>query len=197
MTLLDRLIQALEAEHVHISDLIAGDRDHFSDDGPDLVDAAVLVAFTDRPEPGIILTQRPQTMRKHAGQVAFPGGRVDAEDQSLVAAALREAEEEIGLNPHLAQIVGVADQYRTVTHYRVTPVLAVIPPDLEFVANDGEVEAVFEVPAQFLFDPANHQRQTVQWEGQDRSYHEMHWEDRRMWGATAAMIVNLSKRLKW
>lgn len=197
MKLFDRLAQALAAEHAHLSDLIAGDRDHFSDDGPDLVDAAVLVAFTDRPEPGIILTQRPQTMRKHAGQVAFPGGRVDAEDESLVAAALREAEEEIGLNPHLAQIIGLADQYRTVTHYRVTPVLAVIPPDLDFVANDGEVEAVFEVPAHFLFDPANHQRQRVQWEGQDRSYHEMHWEDRRIWGATAAMIVNLSKRLKW
>ncbi len=197
MTLHDRLTRALENAASHVPDLIPGDRLHFGDDEADLVDAAVLVAFTDRPEPGIILTQRPQSMRKHPGQVAFPGGRVDAEDESLVAAALREAEEEIGLSPHLAQIVGLADQYRTITQYRVTPVLAVIPPDLQYVANEGEVEAVFEVPAHFLFDPANHQRQIVQWEGQERSYHEMHWDDRRIWGATAAMIVNLSRRLKW
>ncbi len=197
MNLIDRLTNALEQSHAASSDLIAGDRPTFADDEADLVDAAVLVAFTDRAEPGIILTQRPQTMRKHPGQVAFPGGRMDAEDESLIAAALREAEEEIGLPPHLPHIIGLADQYRTITNYRVTPVLAVIPPDLDFIANDGEVEAVFEVPAHFLFDPANHQRQIVMWEGKERSYHEMHWEDRRIWGATAAMIVNLSRRLAW
>ncbi len=197
MNLFERLTAALEQSGDLPGNLIAGDRPVFADDGADLVDAAVLVAFTDRTEPGIILTQRPQTMRKHPGQVAFPGGRMDAEDDSLIAAALREADEEIGLPPHLAQIIGLADQYRTITNYRVTPVLAVIPPDLDFTANEGEVEAVFEVPAHFLFDPANHQRQIVQWEGKERSYHEMHWEDRRIWGATAAMIVNLSRRLAW
>jgi 8-oxo-dGTP pyrophosphatase MutT (NUDIX family) len=164
---------------------------------PDAVEAAVLVAFTDRPDPGILLTQRPQSMRRHPGQVAFPGGRKDAEDADLVAAALREAQEEVGLASHHAEIIGLADPYRTITAYVVTPVVSVIPPDLPLVANQDEVEAIFEVPASFLFDPANQIIREVDWQGARRHYYEMHWGGRRIWGATAAMLVNLSRRIAW
>ncbi len=159
--------------------------------------AAVLVAITDRPDPGVILTQRPQSMRKHAGQVAFPGGRMDPDDADLIAAALREADEEIGLPSAQVDIVGLADPYHTITGYQVTPVLGIIPPDLLFTANEHEVEAIFEVPMSFLLDTNNHRTQTLDWEGHERFYYEMNWEDRRIWGATAAMIVNLSRRLQW
>ncbi len=159
--------------------------------------AAVLIPITDRPEPGVILTKRPDTMRKHPGQVAFPGGRIDAGDANAVAAALREAEEEIALSPALVDVVTVIDPYRTVTGYAVTQVIGVIPPDLQLHPNDDEVAAIFEVPLAFLLDQANHVQQTVDWEGAQRQFWEMHWDEFRIWGATAAMIVNLSRRMRW
>ena len=159
--------------------------------------AAVLIAVTDRAEPGVILTQRPETMRRHAGQAAFPGGRVDASDADVVAAALREAEEEIGLARHIPEVIGTVDLYRTITSYTITPVLAVIPPDLPLVANPDEVSHIFEVPLSFLLDPANHVAKAADWNGRERHFIEMHWQGHRIWGATAAMIVNLSRRLTW
>lgn len=160
--------------------------------------AAVLVAITDRARPGVILTQRPDTMRAHPGQVAFPGGRLDP-GEDAVAAAVREADEEVALDPMLVNVAGTADPYLTVTGYRVTPVLGVIPPDLPLHPNEAEVAAVFEVPLDWLLDPANHQRGTMEFRGRRRHFVEMHWQDkdgpRRIWGATAAMIVNLSRRL--
>ena len=159
--------------------------------------AAVLIAVTDRAEPGVILTQRPETMRRHAGQAAFPGGRVDADDADVVAAALREAEEEIGLPRHIPEVIGTVDLYRTITSYTITPVLAVIPPDLPLVANPDEVSHIFEVPLSFLLDPANHVAKAADWNGRERHFIEMHWQGHRIWGATAAMIVNLSRRLTW
>ncbi len=161
------------------------------------VAAAVLIAITDRASPGVILTQRPETMRKHAGQVAFPGGRVDPDDVDACAAALREAEEEVALPRSAVAIIGTTDAYHTVTGYRVTPVLGVIEPDLLFVPNEEEVAAIFEVPLAFLLDPANHAARTADWNGQTRHYTEIDYEGRRIWGATAAMIVNLSRRLEW
>lgn len=159
------------------------------------VPAAVLVAITNRAEPGVILTQRLQSMRKHPGQVAFPGGRMDESDADIVAAALREAHEEIALPPSTIEIVGLADPYRTITGFVVTPVLAVAPADLDLQPNPDEVDTIFEVPLSFLLDRANHKTQTVDWDGLDRKYYEMHWGKHRIWGATAAMIVNLSRRL--
>ena len=159
--------------------------------------AAVLIAVTDRAEPGVILTQRPETMRRHAGQAAFPGGRVDASDADVIAAALREAEEEIGLPRHIPEVIGTVDLYRTITSYTITPVLAVIPPDLPLVANPDEVSHIFEVPLAFLLDPANHVAKAADWNGRERHFIEMHWQGHRIWGATAAMIVNLSRRLTW
>jgi 8-oxo-dGTP pyrophosphatase MutT (NUDIX family) len=194
MRLSARLREALAAGHALDLSLLEGD-DHHDARPTHSIDAAVLVAITDRAQPGVILTQRPETMRKHAGQVAFPGGRVDPEDADLVTAALREAEEEVALARHHVDLIGLTDPYRTITGYCVTPVLGVIPPDLPLVANADEVAAIFEAPLDFLMDPANHRKTTVDWNGHARTYYEMHWDGRRIWGATAAMIVNLSKRL--
>lgn len=162
-----------------------------------LLPAAVLIPVTDRAAPGIILTQRTDTMRKHAGQIAFPGGRIDPDDADATAAALREAEEEIGLPRAAATVIGVADVYRTGTGFEVTPVVCVVPPDLVFRPNPAEVADVFEVPLDFLLDTANHLEAAVEWQGHVRHYYEINWGDRRIWGATAAMIVNLARRLRW
>ena len=194
MTLAERLRVALDSPHEAI--LLAGD--HFDFD-PEIAGhpAAVLVAVTDRPDPGVILTQRTETMRRHPGQVAFPGGRVDPEDDGAIGAALREAEEEIALPRGCVQVIGTAERYRTVTGYDVTPVVGVVPPDLALVPAEAEVASVFEVPLSFLLDHANHRENSVEYLGQPRRYYEIMWEDRRIWGATAAMIVNLSRRLQW
>lgn len=159
--------------------------------------AAVLIAITDRPEPGLILTQRTSGMRTHAGQVAFPGGRIDAADADAIAAALREAQEEIALDPDLVTVVGVGDRYRTVTGFDVTPVIGVIPPALTLRPAPAEVQEVFEVPLGFVLDRNNHVRHAREWEGRMRHYYEINWNGRRVWGATAAMLINLGQRLTW
>ena len=170
-------------------------------DLPDLraqadVPAAVLVAVTDRQRPGIILTLRRENLRTHAGQVAFPGGRLD-DGEDEISAALREAHEEIMLDPAAVEIVGSIEPYRTVTGYVVSPVLAVVPPDLPLTPHEHEVADWFEAPLDFLLDPANQQRRSALFKGVTRHYYEIIWNDRRIWGATAAMIVNLSRRLQW
>jgi len=162
---------------------------------PTLRDAAVLIAFTDRPDPGVILTQRPQWLRSHAGQVAFPGGKIDPGDRDAVDAALREAEEEIGLNRRDVMVAGVTEPYRSGSGYLITPVLGVIPPDMAFDPNPDEVEDWFEVPLDILFDPDNYARQHANWQGHDRHYYDMDWQGRRIWGVTAGIIINLARRL--
>ena len=158
--------------------------------------AAVLIAITDRPEPGVILTVRREHMRTHAGQIAFPGGRLDP-GESAIAAALREAQEEILLDPEAVDVVGTIEPYRTVTDYRVTPVIGVIPPDLPLEPHEHEVADWFEAPLAFILDPGNQQRLSALFQGRERHYYEIVWNERRIWGATAAMIVNLSRRLQW
>ena len=160
------------------------------------VDAAVLIAVTDRPDPGVILTVRREHLRTHAGQVAFPGGRLDP-GEDAIAAALREAEEEILLDPGSVEIVGQIEPYRTVTSYVVTPVLGVIPPDLPLEPHEQEVADWFEAPLGFVLDTDNQQLRSALFQGATRHYYEIIWNDRRIWGATAAMIVNLSRRLQW
>ena len=158
--------------------------------------AAVLVAITDRSEPGVLLTVRRDHMRNHAGQVSFPGGRLDPGEDAF-AAALREAEEEIGLPPERVDLWGAADAYRTVTGFAVTPVIGLIPPDLPLAPHEHEVAEWFEAPLSFLLDPANQQRMSAEYQGRTRLYYQIDWQDRRIWGATAAMLVNLTRRLEW
>jgi 8-oxo-dGTP pyrophosphatase MutT (NUDIX family) len=160
------------------------------------VPAAVLIAITDRPEPGVILTVRREHLRTHAGQVAFPGGRVDR-GENTVSAALREAYEELGLAPDAVEIVGELEPYRTVTHYIVSPVIGVVPPDLPLEPHEHEVADWFEAPLGHLLDPAQQQQRSALFKGRERHYYEIMWQERRIWGATAAMIVNLSRRLQW
>ena len=159
-------------------------------------EAAVLVAITDRPEPGVLLTLRREDMRLHAGQVAFPGGRLDP-GEDAVAAALREAWEEIGLPPHTVDLWGAADEYRTITGYAVTPILGLVPPDLDLAPHEHEVAELFEVPLSFLLDPANQQRMSGDYQGMTRHYYQIDWNGRRVWGATAAVLVNLRLRLEF
>jgi len=197
VSLADRLHAALSRDVAPDVVLLSGDHPDV-ETSPDVPawPAAVLVAITERREPGVILTQRTETLRKHAGQIAFPGGRVDA-GEDVVTAALREAEEEIALSRDHVTVIGQADGYRTVTGFQVTPVIGVVPPDLLLQPSEAEVASVFEVPLAFLLDPDNHVAAQVEWQGRMRQYYEILWHDRRIWGATAAMIVNLARRLQW
>lgn len=198
MTLAERLRHALASGGERQIILLEGDsRDSLVGPNEVIVPAAVLVAVTDRPEPGVILTQRTATLRSHPGQIAFPGGRVDPGDDGIVAAALREAEEEIGLPPSAVQVIGEADGYRTVTGFQVTPVIGVVPPDLALVPHEAEVADVFEVPLAVLMGEGNYIEQAVEWQGRQRHYYELSWDGRRIWGATAGMLVNLGRRLAW
>ncbi|WP_116089798.1 CoA pyrophosphatase [Sphingomonas crusticola] len=192
MSLTERLRAALAGESSHVP--IVGDE--YDRAGGVYAPAAVLVAITDRAEPGVLLTLRQPHLRRHAGQIAFPGGRMDPEDRDAVAAALREAQEEIGLDPGAVDIVGISDTYRVGTGFAVTPVIGVIPPDLTLAPHQAEVAAVFETPLAFLLERGNHVLKTVMWEGRERRFHEILWEERRIWGATANMIVNLARRLE-
>jgi 8-oxo-dGTP pyrophosphatase MutT (NUDIX family) len=194
VTLAERLREALERGHRRAPELLAGDV--LDEESGDPTPAAVLVPIVDRPEPGVILTERPMTMRKHPGQISFPGGRRDPGDASLVATALREAEEEIGLPPACVEVIGTADRYRTITGFEVTPIVGVVPPDLDLRPQPGEVADMFEAPLHWLLDPARQAVRTAQFRGRERSYYEIEWQGRRIWGATAAMIVNLSRRLE-
>lgn len=192
MTLADRLRASLALDPRH--GLLAGD---LIEGAPDAgQEAAVLVAITDRAEPGVLLTVRREHLRTHAGQVSFPGGRIDP-GENAIAAALREAEEEIGMPPAMVDIWGAADLYRTVTGFAVTPVLGLVPPDLPLAAHEHEVADWFEAPLSFLLDPANQQRMSAEFQGHTRHYYQIDWQGRRIWGATAAMLVNLTRRLEW
>jgi 8-oxo-dGTP pyrophosphatase MutT (NUDIX family) len=195
MSLADTLREALERGHRRSPELIGGDVLEEETAGSGITPAAVLVPVVDRPQPTVILTLRPNTMRKHPGQISFPGGRIDPDDDGPIAAALREAEEEIGLPRRAVEVVGIADRYRTVTGFEVTPVVGIVPPDLPLAPHPGEVAALFEAPLRYLLDPAHQRIRTAEWRGRERHYYEIEWEGRRIWGATAAMIVNLSRRL--
>ena len=157
--------------------------------------AAVLVPVIARAEPTVLLTRRTDTLRRHAGQVAFPGGRIDPEDDGPVAAALREAHEEVALRPEEVRVLGVSDDYETGTGYRITPVVGLVPPDLPLVPHEAEVAALFEVPLAHLLDPANHEIRSGEWRGARRQFYAIVWESHEIWGATAGMIVNLARRL--
>lgn len=162
---------------------------------PEPKPAAVLVPVVARAELTILLTQRTDHLSSHAGQIAFPGGKIDAEDGGPLGAALREAEEEIGLDRHLVEPLGYLDAYRTGTGYLVVPVVSLVSPDLRLALNAHEVADAFEVPLAFLMDAANHRRDTRLSRGQERTFHAMPYGERYIWGATAGMLKNLHARL--
>jgi 8-oxo-dGTP pyrophosphatase MutT (NUDIX family) len=159
--------------------------------------AAVLVGLVDRIEgPALLLTQRTDHLRDHAGQICFPGGRIEAGDESAAAAALREAEEEIGLDPAKVGILGELPRYQTVTGFRIHPVVGWISPPFELRPDPFEVAEAFEVPLHFVLDPENHRRQSYRRGPITRGYYVVPYQGRFIWGATAGILVNLARLLR-
>ena len=157
--------------------------------------AAVLVPIIDRDEPSVMLTQRTAQLRDHAGQISFPGGKIDAGDGNPAAAALREAEEEIGLPRHHIQPIGYLDVHMTPFGHRILPVLARVRSGFALRFNKGEVDDAFEVPLAFLMMPENHKSESRNWNGLTLSLYAMPFDGRNIWGATAAIIRNLYERV--
>ena len=157
--------------------------------------ASVLVPVVDRSEPTVLLTQRTAELTSHAGQVAFPGGKIDPNDKSPVAAALREAKEEVGLAPVLVEPIGYLDLYLTFSGFRILPTVARVKPDFALTLNPREVTEAFEVPLAFLMNPDNHQRKTRDWKGIQREYYAMPFENHYIWGITAGILRNLFERV--
>jgi 8-oxo-dGTP pyrophosphatase MutT (NUDIX family) len=157
--------------------------------------AAVLVPIVDHPEPTVLLTQRAQHLPDHAGQVSFPGGKIDKSDASPCDSALREAEEEIGLERSFVTPIGYLDLYMTTLGYRIVPVVARIAPGFALTLNMSEVDAVFEVPLAFLMDQNNVERHSRDWQGMRRHYYAITFGERYIWGVTAGILRNLHDRI--
>ena len=159
--------------------------------------AAVLVPIINRPEgPTILLTQRTAHLKKHAGQISFPGGGVEPNDPHRVATALRETQEEIGLDPERVKLLGRLSMYETSTAYGVTPVVGWIEPPFNLDLDEFEVENVFEAPLSFILDRRNHVKETAVREGIRRSFYVIPYQNRRIWGATAGMLINFVDMLE-
>jgi 8-oxo-dGTP pyrophosphatase MutT (NUDIX family) len=157
--------------------------------------AAVLVPVVDRPRPTVVLTQRSAHLNDHAGQISFPGGKIDETDASPLEAALREAEEEIGLQREFIDPIGYLDLYGTSFGFRILPTVARVKPGFTLRINHSEVDDAFEVPLEFLMNPANHQIHSKQFRGVERSYYAMPYEERYIWGATAGILRVLYERI--
>ena len=162
-----------------------------------LTPAAVLIGLIEHPTTtNVLLTLRTDHLYNHPGQISFPGGGTEPEDASAEETALRETEEETGLQRHHIDIIGRLDDYETRTGFRITPIIAMITPPFELSPDPFEVAEVFEVPLDFLLDPANHERHLRQFQGVEREYYAMPYGDYYIWGATAGMLMNLYQTLK-
>ncbi|MBL4667314.1 MAG: CoA pyrophosphatase [Sneathiella sp.] len=186
-------------EHLGSEEGFKGDHDlnpaSFPGEVKTLKPAAVLVPIVVRSdEPTVILTKRAPHMNKHAGQISFPGGRAEQEDETAVNTALRESQEEIGLDPALVEVVGTLSTYVTVTEYSVTPVVGLVEPTFDLKAEVSEVAEIFEVPLRFLMDQRNHQKHSGFHNGIERFWYAMPYNDYYIWGATAGMIKDLFER---
>jgi 8-oxo-dGTP pyrophosphatase MutT (NUDIX family) len=157
--------------------------------------AAVLIPVVDHPQPTVLLTQRSAHLNDHAGQIAFPGGKIDATDASPLDAALREAEEEVGLKREFIEPIGYLDVYATGFGFRILPTVARVRPGFRLKINQGEVDDAFEVPLAFLMDPSNHQLHSKEFRGIERSYYAMPFAERYIWGATAGILRVLYERI--
>jgi 8-oxo-dGTP pyrophosphatase MutT (NUDIX family) len=157
--------------------------------------AAVLVPVVDHAEPTVLLTQRAQHLPDHAGQVSFPGGKIDESDASPVGSALREAEEEIGLERCFVTPIGYLDLYLTTLGYRIVPVIARVRPGFSLALNESEVDATFEVPLGYLMDQNNIERHSRDWQGMRRHYYAITFGERYIWGVTAGILRNLHERI--
>ncbi|UGA44880.1 CoA pyrophosphatase [Bradyrhizobium quebecense] len=157
--------------------------------------AAVLIPVVDHPEPTVLLTQRSPNLSSHAGQISFPGGKIDATDASPLDAALREACEEVGLKREFIDPVGYLDLYGTAFGFRILPTVARVKPGFALEINEAEVVDAFEVPLAFLMNPENHQIHTKEFRGMDRSYYAMPFAERYIWGATAGILRVLYERI--
>jgi 8-oxo-dGTP pyrophosphatase MutT (NUDIX family) len=157
--------------------------------------AAVLVPVVDHPQTTVLLTQRSAHLNDHAGQISFPGGKIDATDASPLDTALREAEEEIGLSREFVEPVGYLDLYGTSFGFRILPTVARVMPGFKLRINDAEVDDAFEVPLAFLMDPVNHQVHSKEFRGMERSYYAMPFAERYIWGATAGILRVLYERI--
>ena len=190
------LVERLQRLHTegHAAEIEQRDESHFATTR--LTPAAVLAAITAGPRPSFLLIHRPSNMRSHPGQVAFPGGKIDP-GEDAVEAALREANEELGIHARDVTVIGPSDTYLSGSGYAITPVIAVIPPDLNLHPNPAEVAQWFEAPVDFVFDAANHAQNSAVWQGQERRYIEIMWQQHRIWGVTAGIIANLARRIAW
>jgi 8-oxo-dGTP pyrophosphatase MutT (NUDIX family) len=159
-----------------------------------LTPAAVLMPIVAKPEPTVLLTQRTETLSRHAGQVSFPGGRVDAADESPLATALRETQEETGIAPDFVRVAGFMEGYETGTGFAILPVVGVVKEGFTLMPNPAEVNEVFEVPLAFLLDPKNRERQSREWQGRKREFYAFNYGSHYIWGATAAILVNFAER---
>jgi len=161
-----------------------------------LVPAAVLIPVVAHAEPSVLFTERSADLKRHAGQVSFPGGAADATDASLVATALRELQEEVGIAPGFVTVAGFLEPYETVTGFAVLPVVGLVREGFTLAPDAREVEAVFEVPLTFLLDPANCTEEALDWNGVKRRFYAFRYEGHTIWGATAAILKALSERLR-
>jgi 8-oxo-dGTP pyrophosphatase MutT (NUDIX family) len=189
--LFERLARLFEEGHARECPDLLSDA-AFADDR--VTPAAVLIAVTERERPSVILTQRPRSMRDHPGQVALPGGKIDP-GEDAIAAALREAHEELAMPPEAVRVIGTSDAYHTGTGFLVTPVVGVIPPDLPLVPCPREVAAWFEAPLELVLNRESWTEHETMWKGAMRRYYELEHEGFRIWGVTAAIILNLARRI--
>ena len=157
--------------------------------------AAVLVGIVDRPIPTVVLTRRTPDLSTHAGQIAFPGGKIEPDDATPLTAAMREAHEEIGLDEKFIEPIGYLDLYLTFSGFRILPSVARISPNYMMTINPGEVDDAFEVPLEFLMTPGNHRKESRENRGVTRHYYAMPYEERYIWGVTAGIIRNLYERM--